>query len=157
MLRDEYSKQLIVCKWLKEACRNIGKDYAEDLEQEFWILFLSISEQKLAQIRDIRFFCVRILININAERFRKKRVRTVSLEVSKEPHQSDYDPTTDRLHSLKNAIINRLPFYERVLFKLVESGKSYRDIERETKISRIEIAKTINRIKIILKNAETYI
>ena len=161
MLRDEYTAQLLNCTWLKQACKNIGKDYHEDLYQEFWIIFLSFSEDKLATINNLRFFCVRILLNITNDKtdrvLRRNKDAELPVNISDEinEHESIFEKCD--VKQLKEAILNKLPMYERCLFRLHENGMSMRHISRETKIDIREIMTRINTIKTIIRDAATHI
>ena len=156
-MKDEYTRELLNCKWLKEACRNIGKDYHEDLYQEFWVIFLSFSNEKLESIRNLRFFCVRILLNISNDKSDRWLKRNVHSELPENLCIEQPDQLTDSVFKLKEAIINRLPMYERVLFRLHERGMSYRAIASDTGIDRNEVRNRLNQVKEIIKNAANHI
>lgn len=158
MTKYEAINELLNCQWLDRACNNIGGDMAEDLKQDFWIKVLTLDEYRFEPIKHLQFFCVRMLINMvrdNRDKF--GRYEMVSISNIEHCQHSDYDNTLDRICLLKESILGRLPLYDRTLYKMHESGMSYKKIHRETKIHHKEVGKTINNVKSILKDAAKHI
>lgn len=157
MNRDEAISILQKCTWLDHACKNIGNEYWEDLRQEFWIAWLYSTCPEFKSENDLKFYCVRILLNMandKSDRFiRRNSIDSIEADIiADEPCQAKED-----IFKLKEAILNKLPMYERVLFKLHESGMSYRKITNEVKINRKEVGRVISEIKDIMKDAAKYI
>lgn len=150
MTKAEAVHELQTCKWLDAACRNIGKSDWEELRQEFWVQTLEAPESRFTKIRDLRFYCVRVLLNIRSNN--GKGVVHDSLNVAAVTAH-EYDPYLDRCHLLKSAILARLPMYDRVLFQLHEKGFSKKKIHRETGIHHKEVGDTINRVSQLIKDA----
>ncbi len=170
MNREDAIEHLLNCQWLNIACKSVGKKDWEDLRQLFWLEVLQIPNESFVNILDenkLRFYCVRILINLMSTQSRGKNTVHNTLRPKKLDFHEDcnkfeielieYDISTDNRLELKDAIINQLPMYERVIFKLHESGKSMRQISNETKICRAEINKVIKSIKTTIRDAATNI
>jgi len=151
--KPEVIQELQKCTWLDQACRNIGGTDWQELRQEFWLRIFEAKEAIFPPIRDVRFYSVKVLQSIQFKSNRE--IDRYSGTLSQDEVQ-DTDYTAHQLHDLKDAILNRLPFYERVLFQLHEKGMSYRKISVSTRIDRGEVSMTLNKVKKILKNKYLY-
>jgi hypothetical protein len=169
--KPEAIQTLLECDWLDEACKNIGKSDWEELRQRFWARILEQTETTFERIRDLRFYCVRAIMNeqhdFNAEKKRHtvsenlamhSQAANIDEHLSGEPHthldldkleniQSEYQYEVDNAIQEKDAVIGKIPMYDRVIFKLHEKGFSCRAIARYTDINRNEINATVNRVK----------
>lgn len=151
MTKTEVIQTLTTCDWLEQACKNIGRHNWEELRQEFWLKILSTDDRYFERIRDIRFYCIRVLYSVKADIHRAES-KTVP-----EPVSSDYNHDIDRAIMLKESILGKLPMYERVLYRFNEQGMSLRKIAKETRIDRNEISQTINRVKEIIADIPKHI
>lgn len=64
LTKTEVISELTTCKWLDQACKNIGKEYWEDLRQEFLLAVLEMPDIKIQAVRELRFWGVRVLENL---------------------------------------------------------------------------------------------
>lgn len=156
MNRDEAISILQKCTWLDQACKNIGNEYWEDLRQEFWIAFLQAKPQEFQHENNLKFYSIRIILNLKndpSDRYIKKNNPTkIDGDIIDSIENNNHS-----LFELKDAIINRMPMYERCLFRLHESGQSIRKIHRNTGIDRTELSRVINHVKETIKDAAKYI
>lgn len=143
MTKAEAIQQLLNCEWLDNACRNINKSNWEDLRQDFWAKILEQPESTFTAIRNLQFFCVRIIINSNTDKFRRQK----PLNIEPETEQPDIEQELHAAMQRKNIILGTLPPYDRIIYKLHERGISCRRISEFTKINRNEVNATVNRVK----------
>lgn len=169
MTKSEATDILLNCEWLDEACKRIGKQNWEDLRQTFWTKILEQPDDVFTRIRDLRFFSIRIIMNANYDLGRYVKRGFLSDILNTRPILMS-DDITEKIHidftelaahveypcfdiemvdtlTEKEQALGKLPFYDRVIFKLHEKGVSCRAIAKETQINRNEINATINRVK----------
>ncbi len=146
--KSEAIESLLNCKWLDDACKNINRIEWEELRQRFWITALQQKEDTFEKVRDLQFYCVRMIINENLK-IKKEGIRH-ALDTPDVAEDVPHEEPEQEIHSAiesKDEALGRLPMYERVIYKLHEKGVSQRAISSYTKIGRNEINKTINRVK----------
>ena len=175
MNREKCIQILLNANWVDTACINIGKTEWEELRQQFWLSILELPKKSFDKIgeteNDLKFYSVRIIMNLASyTNPRKDSLKNIisqknieateniaKYEVIEDPYDVELDILTEKKKDLKNAITNKLPLYERVIYQLHENGKSCRQISRETTIHRLEINNVINRIKTTIRDAATNI
>ena len=141
-------------KELKQICRKIGGNLAEDLFQELMLILLEYDKEKLLSICNkgyYKWFLVKTLtnqFNSNSSPFAKKyRPKEIDFILT-----SDYDHNIDILIDKIDKQLNKLHWYDRELFKAyVESG-SYRKLSKQTDIPFNSISRTVNYVKTYIRD-----
>jgi hypothetical protein len=141
-------------KELKQICRKIGGNLAEDLFQELMLILLEYDKEKLLSIYNkgyYKWFLVKTLtnqFNSNSSPFAKKyRPKEIDFILT-----SDYDHNIDILIDKIDKQLNKLHWYDRELFKAyVESG-SYRKLSKQTDIPFNSISRTVNYVKTYIRD-----
>jgi hypothetical protein len=141
-------------KELKQICRKIGGNLAEDLFQELMLILLEYDKEKLLSIYNkgyYKWFLVKTLtnqFNSNSSPFAKKyRPKEIDFVLT-----SDYDHNIDILIDKIDKQLNKLHWYDRELFKAyVESG-SYRKLSKQTDIPFNSISRTVNYVKTYIRD-----
>lgn len=152
--KAEAIQTLLNCDWLEQACKNIGKSDWEELRQEFWIKVLELPETTFTNIREIKFFCVRLMINTYTDKWHRKVKPNGSYHL--EDYVSQESPGIEQMVIQKDNLLGGIPMYDRVIFKLHERGVSARKIAKFTNINRTEVSSTINRVKKHIANNVKY-
>src|SRR5689334_14080093 len=163
LTKQEAINELLSANWLEDACARIGGHDMEDLRQELWVKILSLPDNYFDNIRSMRFFCVRVLMNISADGMRAKKKYTLSELIPQYKHQYTggttlhfdfenlpHQPTDmeyEGLFQQKQDALGSLPFYDRVIWNLHERGVSNRELSRYTGICRNDINAVIRRVK----------
>jgi hypothetical protein len=141
-------------KELKQICRKIGGNLADDLFQELMLILLEYDKEKLLSIYNkgyYKWFLVKTLtnqFNSNSSPFAKKyRPKEIDFILT-----SDYDHNIDILIDKIDKQLNKLHWYDRELFKAyVESG-SYRKLSKQTDIPFNSISRTVNYVKTYIRD-----
>ena len=141
-------------KELKQICRKIGGNLAEDLFQELMLILLEYDKEKLLSIYNkgyYKWFLVKTLtnqFNSNSSPFAKKyRPKEIDFILT-----SEYDHNIDILIDKIDKQLNKLHWYDRELFKAyVESG-SYRKLSKQTDIPFNSISRTVNYVKTYIRD-----
>ncbi len=141
-------------KELKQICRKIGGNLAEDLFQELMLILLEYDKEKLLSIYNkgyYKWFLVKTLtnqFNSNSSPFAKKyRPKEIDFILT-----SNYDHNIDILIDKIDKQLNKLHWYDRELFKAyVESG-SYRKLSKQTDIPFNSISRTVNYVKTYIRD-----
>jgi len=141
-------------KELKQICRKIGGNLADDLFQELMLILLEYDKEKLLSIYNkgyYKWFLVKTLtnqFNSNSSPFAKKyRPKEIDFVLT-----SEYDHNIDILIDKIDKQLNKLHWYDRELFKAyVESG-SYRKLSKQTDIPFNSISRTVNYVKTYIRD-----
>ena len=141
-------------KELKQICRKIGGNLAEDLFQELMLILLEYDKEKLLSIYNkgyYKWFLVKTLtnqFNSNSSPFAKKyRPKEIDFILT-----CEYDHNIDILIDKIDKQLNKLHWYDRELFKAyVESG-SYRKLSKQTDIPFNSISRTVNYVKTYIRD-----
>jgi hypothetical protein len=141
-------------KELKQICRKIGGNLADDLFQESMLILLEYDKEKLLSIYNkgyYKWFLVKTLtnqFNSNSSPFAKKyRPKEIDFIIS-EDYNYEIDLTIEKI----NKQLEKLHWYDRELFKAYIDSGSYRKLSKQTNIPFNSISRTVNHVKDFIRN-----
>ena len=141
-------------KELKQICKKIGGNLADDLFQELMLILLEYNPEKLVSIYNkgyYKWFLVKTLtnqFNSNSSPFAKKyRPKEIDFIIS-EDYNHEIDLTIDKI----NKQLEKLHWYDRELFKAYIDSGSYRKLSKQTNIPFNSISRTVNHVKDFIRD-----
>lgn len=160
MSKDEIINEIANSQWFHQACKNIGKHNADDLQQEFLLQLCSKEEEYVLSIQPyIKWWTITTLTRISHPANERKQFNKyfnpkfdeLDFEIKTE-HQFNYN---DELEQARDNIVKKLYWFDAKLFELYESGQKYSNIARSTNIHHKTIKLSItNTICLIKKEYE---
>lgn len=138
--------------WVDSTCQRVSPQGWKDLRQDFYVKIMTLNDDYFPKIRDLRFFAVRTIINLNSDHLRRLKTKPQQSNIEDLNLTSeDSDLSQLQILEVKDQIIKRLPHYERIMWQMYENGESMLKIHQQTKISRSEVARVINQVKELIK------
>lgn len=146
---------------MRGFCIKVGKDLASDLYQELFLILCEKSEAWIVEKYNSGYwagFVSRIVLNQyygKRTSFEKNFLRPIALEDTSEVQiQCEDEPYTEFHQESIDAVLEKCDWYEQRIWELWSKGdhnirpRSARAIARVTDISRQEILRVVNELKI---------
>ena len=167
MTRDDICENLARAIWLRDACKNIGGDLADDLFQEFFVVVCSKPDEEIEKIHAdgyLTWWSIRILVRLfhgnGKQRFYRdfrKPTDTLPDNLHQAPEDEyDEDEFIRQISALNTASDmfarvahdnNRSDWYVRILWEQYAKVRSIKQIARDADINFREVQKIINAMK----------
>ena len=148
-------------EWVRGFCIKVGKDLASDLYQELFLILCEKSEAWIVEKYNSGYwagFVSRIILNQyygKRTSFEKNFLRPIALEDTSEVQiECEDEPYTEFHQESIDAVLEKCDWYEQRIWELWSKGdhnirpRSARAIARVTDISRQEILRVVNELKI---------
>lgn len=146
--------------WFKRACKTIGKNNSDDLQQEFLLFMCSKDEEYLTKIEPyLKWWAISTLTRIAHPANERKQYNklynpkhdSLNFDIVQE-HDVNFN---DELKAARDKVLKEIYWFDAKIFELYESGMPYSRIYRQTNIHHKTIKDSINNtIELIKKEYE---